>query len=275
MIRCHEGRPVVLRAVDQPGRKPGENLSVGQFDRFGAKRPHHVGHQRRLLHAQPQPPEVGDGADRPDAVVDRARAGIVEGEADKSVGLEAVEDFAADRAVQHLVQVRGGAKQERHRQHVHRRHEIPDQRHIGTVEVDGADAGLLDGLPFLAELARVKYPDLQPSAAVLRDQARHVAQRLDRRIVLGLGIGGAEFARGRARRGRRQKQRNDEGSRSAKDGRGCTQSLSPYDGVGAGAKRFNGFRRDARAPRAASIVRCDRVPRRLKATAAGLRRLEL
>ena len=91
------------------------------------------------------------------------------------------------------------AKQERHRQHVHRRHEGSDQRDIGAIEIDGADAGLFDGFLFLAELARMEHLDLVAAAAALRDQAAHVAQRLDGRIILVLGIGGAKFARERAR----------------------------------------------------------------------------
>ena len=87
---------------------------------------------------------------------------------------------------------------------------VADQRHIGAIEIDGAGAGLLDGFLFLAELAGMEHPDLVPAAAALRDQAAHEAQRLHGRIVLGLGIGGAEFARKRARRRRRQQQRGNE-----------------------------------------------------------------
>ena len=171
-------------------------------------------------------------ADRADAVVDRARAGIVKRQADKSVRLEAAQDFVADRPVQHLLQMLDGAKQKRHREHIHRRHEGPDQRHVGAIEVDRAGPGLLDGLLFLAELARMKDPDLVAAAGALGDQAAHVAQRLYGRIVLALGIGGAKFARDRARRDRRQKQRDNDASRSAKGRRGCTRATSsPYDDV--------------------------------------------
>ena len=103
------------------------------------------------------------------------------------------------------------AKQERQRQHVHDRHEAADRRHVGAVEVDRADPGLLDGLLFLAELAGMEHPDLVLAAALFGDQAAHVTQRLHRRIILGLGIGGAKFAR---QRGGRDAKRNSPAHRA-------------------------------------------------------------
>lgn len=80
------------------------------------------------------------------------------------------------------------------------RDEIADQGHVGPVEVDRAGPGLFDGLLFLAELTGVKHLDLVAAAAALGDQGAHVAQRLDGRVILGLGVGGAKFARAGARR---------------------------------------------------------------------------
>ena len=54
----------------------------------------------------------------------------------------------------------------------------------------------------------MEHLELVPAAAALRDQAAHVTQRLDGWIILVLGIGGAEFARKRARRDRTE-QRDD------------------------------------------------------------------
>ncbi|MEY9135299.1 hypothetical protein ABIE79_006766 [Bradyrhizobium diazoefficiens] len=143
------------------------------------------------------------------AVVDRARPGIVEGEPDETVGLEAAKDLAADRPVQHLLHVLDGPEQERHGEHVHRRDEIADQRHIGPVEVDRAGPGLLDGLLLLAELAGMKNLDLVLAAGALGDQRTHVAQRLDGRVILGLGVGGAKFTRNGARRANGEQKRDE------------------------------------------------------------------
>ena len=82
-----------------------------------------------------------------------------------------------------------GAKQQRHRQHILRQPEIPDQRDIGPIAIDGPGAGLL---------------------AALRDHAADLAQRLDGRIILVLGSSRAKYTRDCARRGRRQKQRANE-----------------------------------------------------------------
>ena len=68
-----------------------------------------------------------------------------------------------------------GAKQKRHREHIHRRHESSDQRHIGAIEIDSADAGLLNGFLFFAELARMKDPDLVAASAALLNQATHIS----------------------------------------------------------------------------------------------------
>src|SRR5258705_3975698 len=100
----------MLGATDEPGGKSGKDLAIRQFDRLSAERLDHVRHQFRLLHAKPQTLDVGDGADRPDAVVDRSGPGIVKRQADKSVRLEAVKYLIADRAVQHLLQMLDGAK---------------------------------------------------------------------------------------------------------------------------------------------------------------------
>ncbi|MET3304634.1 hypothetical protein ABIF53_005649 [Bradyrhizobium japonicum] len=209
MVRRHERWPVVLGAVDQMIGKPGEHLPIGHLDRLGAERAHHLAHQLRLLHPDPQAPEVCDAFDGAGAVVDRAGPGIVEGEPDETVGLEAAKDLAADRPVQHLLHVLDGPEQERHGEHVHRRDEIADQRHIGPVEVDRAGPGLLDGLLLLAELAGMKNLDLVPAAGALGDQRAHVAQRLDGRVILGLGVGGAKFTRNGARRANGEQKRDE------------------------------------------------------------------
>ena len=155
------------------------------------------------LTMNPQPLHIGDGTDRPDAVVDRSRSGIVEGQADKSVGLETIQNFVADRTVQHLFDMLDRTEQKRHCQHIHRRHEVADQRYIGAVDIDRADTGLLDGFLFLAELARMKHPHPVTATAALGDQAPHVAQRLHSRIFFALGIGDTKFPRNRTRRDRR------------------------------------------------------------------------
>jgi len=71
--------------------------------------------------------------------------------------------------------------------------------------VDGADAGLLDGLAFLAELARVEHADAVAATGALGDELVHVAQRLDGRVVLLLDVGRAEFSR-RRRCGERERE---------------------------------------------------------------------
>src|SRR5262245_25168605 len=163
MIRGDEGGPVVLGAVDQPCRKSGEHLAIREFYGVGAERAHHLAHLLGLLNADAQPLQIRQRAHRADAVVDRPRAGIVERQAHEAIGFETAEDFRADRAVQHLLHVLDGTEQEWQRQHVHRRHDIADQRHIGAVEVDGAGAGLLEGFLFLAEQMRVKHFYLMPA----------------------------------------------------------------------------------------------------------------
>src|SRR3954468_424058 len=190
-----EGRPVVLGAVDELGRQAGHHLPVGQRHRRHAERLEHVGHEVRLLDADAQTLQILELPDRTDAVVDRARAGIVEGQADEAAGVEALQDVVADLAVEDAVQVIDGAEQERQHEHVRLGREARDRGDVDAVEVDRAGPRLLDRLLLLAELARVE--DLQPVPPVgaLLQQLVEMHQRLDGRIVLGLDVGGPEGPR--------------------------------------------------------------------------------
>ena len=124
--------------------------------------------------------------------------------------------------------------------HVHRRNEVADQRHVGPVEVDRTGPGLLDGLLFLAELAGVEHLDLVAAAAALGDQRAHVAQRLDGRVILGLGIGGAKFACNGARRTDGKQKRDDDHSGPREFGTAQHWHTQPLSGgVYGGSKRFN------------------------------------
>src|SRR3954469_6698425 len=120
-----------------------------------------------------------------------------------------------------------GAKQKRHRQHIHCRYESPDQRHIGAIEIDGPGTGLLNRFVFLAELVVMKDADPVAAPTAFRDQASHVTRRLYRRIILALGIGSAKFARDRARRDRRQEQRDNECSGPRRFGAAVYRQLQP------------------------------------------------
>ena len=110
--------------------------------------------------------------------------------------LETGENVVADRAVEHVVQVVDRAEQEGQRQHIGFGNEAAERRDIGAVDVDGANAGLLDGRLFLAELARVEDPEAVPALGPFLDQLAHLFERPDRRIAGRLGVGDAEFARG-------------------------------------------------------------------------------
>ena len=105
-----------------------------------------------------------------------------------------LENLLADRPVDHLVHVLDRAEQERQRQHVDDGRRIADRADIDAVEIDRADAGLLDGLALLAELARMEDPDTVASAGPLCHQLVHVTQRLHGRVVLLLDVGSAELA---------------------------------------------------------------------------------
>src|SRR6185437_2325187 len=109
--------------------------------------------------------------------------------------------------------------------------------HIAAVEIDRAGARLLDGFLLLAELARMKDPDLVASAGALRDHPAHVVERLDRRIVRTLGVGGPKLARDRIRRDRRQRQQDDEGCDPPKAGAVVQRQLQPLGMVSADGKK--------------------------------------
>src|SRR5439155_8079098 len=108
-------------------------------------------------------------------------------------------------------------------------------------------AGLFQGFLFLAELARMEHLYSMPAAAALSDLAPHEAERQNGRIILVLGIGGAEFTRKRARGAGRHQQRDNNNHRPLKLGAAKQfQSTHPLgDGVYGGRKRFNTFLAEA------------------------------
>ena len=200
MVRGDVGRPIIFRTVDQSGGKPGRYLPVRKLDRFGAERLDHLDHQLRLLHPNSQALHVRQGADRPHAIINRPRAGIVERQADKTMALRARQDLVADRVIEHLVQMIERAEQERQREHVRRRNQRSDRRDIGAIEIDGADPRLFDGVFLFPELARMEHANAVATRGALLDQAGPEHERLHGRIIFRLGIGDAEFAPGCERR---------------------------------------------------------------------------
>src|SRR6266403_2633155 len=160
-----------------------------------------------------------------------------------------------------------GTKQKRHREHIHCRHESSDQRHIGTIEIDGADAGLFNGFLFLAELARMKNPELVTSSAALLAQAAHVSQRLYGWIVFALGVGDAKLTRHGGRRDRRRTQRDNDGDDRyvpRKVGAAIHGQLHPLLMMSMDGKKGSTLSGRSRretaivpAPAASSMVRCE------------------
>src|SRR3979411_892938 len=118
------------------------------------------------------------------------------------------------------------------------------------------------------------HPDLVAAAAALGDQAAHALQRLDGGIVLALGIGGAKFPRDRARRDRRQKQRDNDCYGPRKVGAAVHRKLHPFMMMSRAGQKGSmelNRRRDTGilpAPLASSIVSCAR-PLRIATAGAG------
>src|SRR5262245_41104553 len=112
------------------------------------------------------------------------------------------------------------SQQEGQYQCVEDRGGIPDGADIDAIDVDGADAGLLDSLAFLAELARVEHADAVASPRAFRHQLIHVTERLDGRIILFLNVGRAELAcvgRNRCRKAQTERKSGRPGGKSAKN----------------------------------------------------------
>src|ERR1700709_2386263 len=84
--------------------------------------------------------------------------------------------------------------------------------------------------------------DLVAAAAAFRDQAAHVARRLDGRIILVPGVGGAKFARENACRGGCQTQRDNkfDSPRKVSAAVHWQRFLLSVESAG-GTKRFNAF----------------------------------
>ena len=83
---------------------------------------------------------------------------------------DANQDLRADRPVDDLVEVVSGAEQVRQRQDIKDWGDIADGANIDAIDVDRADARLLDGLAFLAELAGMENSDAVALLGPLRHQ---------------------------------------------------------------------------------------------------------
>jgi len=127
MVVENEARRIVLGAVDDAGLQRADHLVVAHGDAVGAERIGHVDEHRIADDSHFEALEIGDAFDRMLGVVETPRARIHPGEADEPglvIGGDFVEELLADRAVDHLLHVRGVAEQERQIEYV----EIVDHR---------------------------------------------------------------------------------------------------------------------------------------------------
>ena len=219
MTRGGERRPVVLGAVD--GAVAQRLVHLAEFHRRGVAaqgfdhRHGHVG----ILHPDAHSVQVLRTRNRLLGRIHRPLAGIVEGQADQAVGLHRRQDLLADRAVQHPVVVLAGAEDERQRQHRRLFDDVVQHRQVQAVEVDGAEHGLLQRVAFLAKLGARVHLDAEAAAGQFGEHLAHVFDRLDRRIAVGVNVGGAEeFARLRLLPGRGEQEQQRRGPQHQPDG---------------------------------------------------------
>ena len=89
--------------------------------------------------------------------------------------LELLQDRVADRAVHHGAHMGDRAEDEGQGRHVGRRDQVVERRHVDAVQVDHAEAGLLDRVLLVAELGRVEDVDLDAALGALFEQLADVA----------------------------------------------------------------------------------------------------
>ncbi len=106
--------------------------------------------------------------------------GIHPGERDEpgiAVAGHLVEQFLTDRAVYHLLHVRGIAEQKRQVENVEIIDHGPERADADARDLDGADLGLLDRLLFAAKLHRGEHLHAQPAIGRLFELLAEVLHR--------------------------------------------------------------------------------------------------
>ena len=180
-----ERRDVVLGRVDQAGLEPGVDLGGRRVIGIGAHGADQRHPQVGLLDTDFQALGIGDGLDRL-LGVDRARAAVVEGQADKASTLAALEDLIAGRAIQGLAHVLDRAEEEGHGGHHGERAHTVHRAHVDAREIQGADLHLVDGFLFLTKRCLVEHLDLVLATAHLLQHLAHVLAGDDGGIVVGI-----------------------------------------------------------------------------------------
>ena len=108
------------------------------------------------------------------------------------MGLGRAADILADRAVHHFVHLRGIAEDERQANDQRLRHQIVQRRGVHPGDVDDAEAGLLQRILFIAQLAGMKHLNPDTAARAFLDQLAHELHAFDGRVAIGVDVGGAE-----------------------------------------------------------------------------------
>src|SRR6266852_2174334 len=191
----HEARRIVLGAVDDAGLQRAEDLIVSHGDAIAAERVHHVDEHRIAHDAHLEALEIVDAVDGPARVVDAARARIHPADADQPgsrIAGHLFEQLVSDRAVDHLLQVRGVAEQERQVEDVEIVDHRPERADADPRELNGADLGLLDRFLLAAELHRAVHLHAQPSRGRVLELAAEAFHRRDGRITGRVHVGGLE-----------------------------------------------------------------------------------
>src|SRR5262249_55643660 len=146
-------------------------------------------------HPDLEPLEVADILDRLLAVVDVARAGVHPAKPDESRGRmirQLLEQFIADRAIDHLLHVRVVAKHERQIEHVELGNERAHGADADARDGKRTDLGLLDHLLLAAELHRRVHLDAEAAAARRFEFPAHRHDRFHGRIAERMHVGGLE-----------------------------------------------------------------------------------
>ena len=178
-----------------PGLQCAEHLVVAHGDAVAAERIHHVDEHRVTDDADLEALEVGKGLDRPLGIVDAAGAGIHPAQADEpGLGIigDGIEQLLADRAVDHLLHMRGVSEQERQVDDVERIDHRAKRADADPRHCERADLGLLDRLLLAAELHGGKHLHGEPPVGRLVELLAKVFHRDDGGIAGRMDIRGLE-----------------------------------------------------------------------------------
>src|SRR6185503_12353695 len=180
--------PVVLGAFDQVGLHRRVDFAEWQRGRIAAQSCDRRDENVRRRYANLQSVQVGRLMHRPAHVIERARSGVVDRQADQLASSELLQHLGAGLTVRGAPHVLDGVEDIRQREHAGGRKRVVERREVHAHDVESAEARQIHGIRFSAQLARVIDANSQATIGLRSDPLAHPTHGLHGRIAVDVHV---------------------------------------------------------------------------------------